>query len=340
MQHSKLMRAIVFRDYGDPREVMELVEDCEIPKPNKNEVLVKIECASVNAADRYIVRANYFIIRMVFGLFKPSKKKRILGMDIAGTIQDIGKNVKGFQVGDAVVADIRKSFGGGYAQFAIVNAKHLVKKPEEVSFEQACTVPISGQAAMMGMILCDIKPGDKVLVNGASGGVGSIGIQIAKAQGAYVAAICSTNKVDAVKSWGADEIVDYTKKDSIKALIGNEFDAVFDTASFQCPGRYKQILKREGKYVLVGGDFYNMLKIKLFGRFGRGSQKFMALTQKVEVTTNIKTVLEMIADNKIKPAIQKVISLQGVPDAIHSLEQRTVVGKIVVDLNKEVSAYS
>lgn len=340
MQNSKLMRAIVFRDYGDPQEVMELVEDCEIPKPNKNEVLVKIECASVNAADRYIVRANYFIIRMVFGLFKPSKKKRILGMDIAGTIQYIGKNVKGFQVGDAVVADIRKSFGGGYAQYAIVNAKHLVKKPEEVSFEQACTVPISGQAAMMGMILCDIKPGDKVLVNGASGGVGSIGIQIAKAQGAYVAAICSTNKVEAVKSWGADEIVDYTKKDSIKALIGNEFDAVFDTASFQCPGRYKQILKREGKYVLVGGDFYNMLKIKLFGRFGSGSQKFMALTQKVEVTTNIKTVLEMIADNKIKPAIQKVISLQGVPDAIHSLEQRTVVGKIVIDLNKEVSAYS
>ncbi len=328
------MRAIVFRDYGDPVEVMELVEDCEIPKPNKNEVLVKTECASVNAADRYIVRANYFIIRMVFGLFRPSKKKRILGMDIAGTIQYIGKNVKGFQVGDAVVADIRKSFGGGYAQYAIVNAKQLVKKPEEVSFEQACTVPISGQAAMMGMILCDIKPGDKVLVNGASGGVGSIGIQIAKAQGAYVAAICSTNKVEAVKSWGADEIVDATKKDSIKALIGNEFDAVFDTASFQCPGRYKQILKREGKYVLVGGDFYNMLKIKLFGRFGRGSQNFMALTQKVEVTTNIKTVLEMIASNKIKPAIQKVISLQGVPDAIHSLEQRTVVGKIVIDLNK------
>lgn len=339
MKNSKLMRAIVFRDYGDPQYVMELVEDCKIPEPSKNEVLVKVECASVNAADRYIVRANYFIIRMVFGLFRPSKKKRILGMDIAGTIKGIGESVKGFQVGDAVVADIRKSFGGGYAEYAIVNVKHLVKKPEEVSFEQACTVPISGQAAMMGMILCDIKPGDKVLVNGASGGVGSFGIQIAKAQGAYVAAICSTNKAEAVKSWGADEIVDYKKKDSIKALIGNEFDAIFDTASFQCSGRYKQILKKEGKYVLVGGDFYNMLKIKFFGRFVRGSQKFMALTQKIKVTTNIKTVLKMIADNKIKPAVQKVIPLQDVPEAIHSLEQRTVVGKIVVDLNKEVSAH-
>ena len=334
MKHSKLMRAIIFRDYGNPQEVVKLVKNCKIPIPYKNEVLVKVECASVNAADRYIVRANYFIIRLVFGLFRPSKNKRILGMDIAGTIQSIGQNVKGFQVGDAVVADIRKSFGGGYAEYATVNTKYLVKKPEETSFEQACTVPISGQAAMMGMLLCSINPGDKVLVNGASGGVGSFGIQIAKAQGAYVAAICSTKKIEAIKSWGADEVIDYIKKDSIKALIGKEFDAVFDTASFECPGRYKQVLKKDGKYVLVGGDFYNMLKVKFLGRFGRGSQKFMALTQKVEVTTNIKTVLEMIADKKIKPAIQKVISLKDVPEALHSLEQRTVVGKIVVDLNK------
>ncbi|WP_299256328.1 NAD(P)-dependent alcohol dehydrogenase [uncultured Aquimarina sp.] len=334
MKHSKLMRAIIFRDYGNPQEVVKLVKDCKIPIPNKNEVLVKVECASVNAADRYIVRANYFIIRLVFGLFRPSKNKRILGMDIAGTIQSIGQNVKGFQVGDAVVADIRKSFGGGYAEYTTVNTKYLVKKPEEISFEQACTVPISGQAAMMGVILCSINPGDKVLVNGASGGVGSFGIQIAKAQGAYVAAICSTKKIKAVKGWGADEIIDYQKKDSIKALIGKEFDAVFDTASFECPGRYKQVLKKDGKYVLVGGDFYNMLKVKFLGRFGRGSQKFMALTQKVEVTANIKTVLEMIADKKIKPSIQKVISLKDVPEALHSLEQRTVVGKIVVDLNK------
>lgn len=334
MKHSKLMRAIIFSDYGNPQEVVKLVKDYKIPIPNKNEVLVKVECASVNAADRYIVRANYFIIRLVFGLFRPSKNKRILGMDIAGTIQSIGQNVKGFQVGDAVVADIRKSFGGGYAEYATVNTKYLVKKPEEASFEQACTVPISGQAAMMGMILCSINPGDKVLVNGASGGVGSFGIQIAKAQGAYVAAICTTKKIEAVKSWGADEIIDYKKKDSIKALIGKEFDAVFDTASFECPGRYKQVLKKDGKYVLVGGDFYNMLKVKFLGRFDRGSQKFMALTQKVDVTTNIKTVLEMVADKKIKPSIQKVISLKDVPEALHSLEQRTVVGKIVVDLNK------
>lgn len=336
MQQSKLMRAIVFRNYGHPQEVMKLVDDRKIPEPNKNEVLVKIECASINAADRYIIRANYFIIRMVYGLFRPSKKKRVLGMDVAGTIQRTGKNVKDYKVGDAVVADIRKSFGGGYAEYVIVHTKHLVKKPETVSFEEACTVPISGQAAMMGLILCDIKPGDRVLINGASGGVGSFGVQIAKAQGAYVAAICSTKKAEAVKSWGADEIIDYKKKDSIKALIGKEFDAVFDTASFECPGRYKQILNKDGKYVLVGGDFYNMLRLKFLGRFSRGSQQFMAVTQKVAVTTNIKTVLDMMADKKIQPAIQKIISLKDVPDALHSLEQRTVIGKIVVKIDENL----
>jgi len=329
------MKAIVFHNYGNPKEVIELVYDKEIPKPKKNEVLVKIECASINAADRYIVRANYFIIRMVYGIFRPSKKKKILGMDIAGTVQLIGKNVKGFKTGDAVVADIRKSFGGGFAEYVIVNAKHLVKKPEAVSFEQAATVPISGQAAMMGMTLCSIKPGDKVLINGASGGVGSFGVQIAKALGAHVTAICSTKKANDVRSWGADEVVDYKKNGSIKALEGSEFDAVFDTASFGCPGRYKSMLKKDGKYVLVGGDFYNMLRLRLFGRFTRNSQHFMALTQEVEVTTNIKIVLEMIAEKKIKPAIQKVISLNDVPDAILSLENRTVVGKIVVNISKE-----
>lgn len=331
----KIMKAIVFHNYGDPKEVIELVYDREIPKPRKNEVLVKIECASINAADRHIVQANYFIIRMVYGLFRPSKKKNILGMDIAGTVQLVGKNVKGFNTGDAVVADIRKSFGGGFTEYTVVDAKHLVKMPEEVSFEQAATVPISGQAAMMGMILSSIKSGDRVLINGASGGVGSFGVQIAKALGAHVTAICSTKKANAVKSWGADEVVDYKKSGSIKALKGSHFDAVFDTASFGCPGRYKPMLKKDGKYVLVGGDFYNMLKLRIFGRFTRNNQHFMALTQEVKVTTNIKTVLEMIAEKKIKPAIQKVISLNDVPDAIHSLENRIVVGKIVVDISKK-----
>lgn len=327
------MRAIVFRQYGAPQEVMELVSNQEIPEPNKNEVLVKVECSSINAADMHMVRANYLIIRLVLGLFRPQKKKRVLGMDITGTIQGIGDGVEGFQVGDEIVADVRKALGGGFAEYAIVNAADLVKKPGEVSFEQAATVPISGQAAMMGLILCAIKPGDRVLINGASGGVGSFGVQIAKAKGAHVTAICSTKKAIAVKKWGADEIIDY-KKTSVGELKKNEFDAVFDAASFGSPKDFTKTLKDSGRYVLVGGNFYNMIRVKLFGRFyAKGEQQFRSLTQEEEVTANIKKVLRMIAQGKIKPAIQKTISLGDVPSAIHSLEQRIVIGKIIVDLN-------
>ena len=187
-------------------------------------------------------------------------------MDIAGTIQAIGEGVEGYQVGDAVAADIRKALGGGFAEYAVVNARDLVKKPAEVSFGQAATVPISGQAAMMGMILCAIKPGDRVLINGASGGVGSFAVQIAKAQGAHVTAMCSAAKADAVKSWGADEVVDY-RTTSVRDLNENTYDAVFDTASFGSPGNFAGILKDDGRYVLVGGNYYNMLRVKFFGRW-------------------------------------------------------------------------
>lgn len=328
---NKMMRAVVFHKYGDPTEVMELVNDREIPKPNANEVLVKVECSSVNAADRHMVRANYFIVRLLLGLFRPAEKNRVLGMDIAGTIQAIGERVEGFQVGDAVAADIRKALGGGFAEYAIVKAVDLVKKPAEVSFELAATVPISGQAAMMGLILCTIKPGDKVLINGASGGVGSFGVQIAKAQGAHVTAMCSAAKANAVMSWGSDEIVDY-KRTSIGDLKKNAYDAVFDTACFGNPSDFAETLKDDGRYVLVGGSFYNMLRVKIFGqRYARGAQQFRSLTQDVEVTANIEKVFEMIAQGKVNPAIQKTISLREVPGAIHSLEQRAVVGKIVVN---------
>ncbi len=334
---TKLMRAIIFRKYGDPRKVMALVNDLEKPQPNKNEVLVKVACCSINAADNYMVRANYFIIRLVLGLFQPAKKNRVLGMDVAGTIETIGEGVKGFQLGDAVVADMRKSLGGGFAEYAVIHTANLVKKPVEVTFEEAATVPIAGQAAMMGIILCSINPGDKILINGASGGVGSFAVQLAKAQGAQVTALCSTEKVDAVRDWGADEIIDY-KKTSIKSLKSNEYNAVFDTASFGNPRDYQETLKENGKYVLVGGDFYNMLRLKLFGwNYGRKSQQFMSLSQEVDVTKNIKTVLDLFVQGQIKPAIQKVISLGEIPEAIHSLEERKVIGKIIVNVSNEVS---
>lgn len=328
------MRAITFHRYGEPSAVMQLTNTQEVPRPNSGQVLVKVQCCSVNAADRYIVRANYLIVRLLVGLFRPARKNKILGMDIAGTVHDVGERVRGFKAGDAVAADIRKSLGGGFAEYAIVSAEDLVRIPDAVSFEQAATVPISGQAAMMGIILCEIKTGDRVLVRGASGGVGSFAIKIAKALGARVTAMCSAAKADAVKEWGADEIVDYEAA-AIQNLAPNSFDAVFDAASFGSPGAFAEVLEDEGVYVLVGGDYYNMLRVKLFGRwYARGNQRYKAMSQDVEVSENIASVFNMISRGEVEPYIQKTIALSEVPGAISSLERREVIGKIVVNNQK------
>jgi len=325
------MRAVVFQHYGSPEDVMELVREREIPQPKSGEVVVKIEGSSINAADRHMVRANYLIIRLLLGWFRPAEKNRILGMDLAGTVHAIGKNVEGVQVGDAVVADVRKALGGGFGEYAVVRAADLVEKPASVSFEHAATVPISGQAALMGVLLCELEQGDKVLINGASGGVGSFGVQIAKARGAHVTAVCSAEKADAVRSWGADEVIEY-ETTSLEELSNGTYDAVFDAACFESPGIFAELLKDDGRYVLVGGSYYNMLRVKLFGRwYARGAQQFKTLTQEVEVTANIKSVLEMIAEGRIEPAVQRTVPLSGVPAALRSLERRTVVGKIVVN---------
>lgn len=325
------MRAVIFQKYGNPREVMRLVEDKSIPNLKDDEVLVKIESSSINAADKHMIRANYLIIRLVLGLFKPSKNKEVMGVDLAGTIHSKGSQVANYDIGDAVVADIRKNFGGGFAEYAVVKAKDLVRKPEKITFNQATTVPISGQAAMMALILCQIKEGDHILINGASGGVGSFGVQIAKALGAHVTAFSSKSKAKAVKSWGADEVIDYNKN-SILDLNANKFDAVFDTACFESPKKFSRVLKSDGIYVLVGGNYYDMLRVKTFGRFyAKESQRFITVTQDVPVTENIERVLTLLVENKVNPAIQKVVSLKDIPDAIGELEQRKVVGKIVVN---------
>lgn len=184
---------------------------------------------------------------------------------------------------------------------------------------------------MMGIELCEVKQGEKILINGASGGVGSFGVQIAKAQGAHVTAICSTPKVNEVKKWGADVVIDYHVT-PLNGLSLNTYDAVFDTACFEKPSAYNSLLKDNGRYVLIGGSFYRMLKVKLFGKcYARKEQIFKSLTQDIEVNENIKKVFKMIAEGKVNPSIKEVVTLKEVPRAIDDLINRKVVGKIIVN---------
>src|SRR5436305_3646774 len=240
------MKAIVYHTYGSP-DVLKL-EEVEKPTPKDNEVLVKVHAASVNAGDwAHLLRGKPFLMRLMgFGLLKP--KHQILGTDIAGRVEAVGRNVKQFQPGDEVFGSIR----GGFAEYVCAREDSLVLKPANISFEQAASVPIAAVTALQG--LRDkgrIQPGQKVLINGAAGGVGTFAVQIAKSFGAEVTGVCSTRNVDRVRSIGADQVIDYTQEDFTKT--GQRYDIILDAVGNHSLLACRRALNPKGIYVAVGG---------------------------------------------------------------------------------------
>lgn len=203
------MKAVVQRQYGSP-EVLQLKE-VEKPNPSVNQVLVKVHAASLNKGNVVLLRSEPFLARFAFGLTKP--KYSIPGGDMAGVVEAVGKDVQKFKVGDEVFGDLSSSGWGSYAEYVTIPETAVVLKPASLSFEEAAAVPMAGLTALQGLKKRNIKQGDKILINGASGGVGTFAVQIAKAYGAHVTAICSTRNIDMVHSLGADRIIDYTKED-------------------------------------------------------------------------------------------------------------------------------
>jgi NADPH:quinone reductase-like Zn-dependent oxidoreductase len=203
------MKAIVYEKYGSP-DVLELRE-VEKPTPKNNEVLVKVHSVSVNAADLHLLRADPFLIRLSSGLLKP--RNTILGSDIAGRVEVVGENVKQFKPGDEVFGDISAGGWGGFAEYVCAREDALVLKPANISFEQAAATPMAAVTALQGLRnKGKIQSGQKVLINGASGGVGTFAVQIAKSFGAEVTAVCSTKNMDMVRSMGADHVIDYVTR--------------------------------------------------------------------------------------------------------------------------------
>ncbi|HMJ46265.1 MAG TPA: NAD(P)-dependent alcohol dehydrogenase, partial [Ferruginibacter sp.] len=253
------MKAIVYTKYGGP-EVLQLKE-IEKPLPKDDEVLVKVHAASINDWDWGLLRGDSLIDRLMSGLSKP--KKQILGSDIAGRIETIGKNVKKFQPGDEVYGDLSGTWGG-FAEYVCAREKALALKPAGMSFQQAAAIPQAAMLAVQGLIdKGKIQAGQKLLINGAGGGVGTFAVQIAKLYGVEVTGVDSTNKLDMLRSLGFDHVIDYTREDFTKN--GKCYDLVLDVKTNRSMFEYTRALCPNGIYVTVGGSMARLFQALILG---------------------------------------------------------------------------
>jgi NADPH:quinone reductase-like Zn-dependent oxidoreductase len=321
------MKAIVQTRYGSP-EVMQLAE-VEAPTVPDNGVLVKVQATSINAGDWHLMRGTPFFVRLMFGgLRKP--KIKTLGMDVAGTVEAVGRSVTQFKPGDAVFGDTSEAGFGGFAEYVCAPESTFVLKPDRISFEAAATVPVAALTALQGLRDCgQIQAGQKVLINGASSGVGTFAVQLAKAFGAEVTAVCSTEKMPMVRSLGADHMIDYHQTDITKTPA--QYDLIFDVAAYRSVYHYLPILKPQGTYVLVGGAIGRFLQLMLFGAWisRRRAQTIKVLSVKPN-QADLVVLSDLLEAGKIKPVIDRTYPLCDVPTAIQQLEQRQVTGKIAI----------
>jgi NADPH:quinone reductase-like Zn-dependent oxidoreductase len=319
------MKAIVYKEYGPP-DVLQLKE-VEKPAPKEDEVLVKVHAASINYSDWHILRGDLLLRLMGNGLLKP--KHKILGDDIAGRVEAVGVNVKQFQPGDEVFGI---SNFGAFAEYVSVHENALALKPASMTFEEAAAVPVAGITALQGLRdHGQIQPGQKVLINGASGGVGTFAVQIAKSFGAEVTGVCSTRKLDMLRSIGADVVIDYTKEDSTQN--GPRYDLIFAVGGYRSIFDYKLALSPEGIYVCAGGSsaqyFQGLLLGPLISMVGRKKLGSMYANPNQK---DYVFLIELLEAGKVVPVIDRRYPLSEVPEALRYYGEGHTRGKVVISI--------
>ena len=320
------MKAIVYYKYGSP-DVLKL-EEVEKPAPKDDEVLVKIHAASVNAYDWHFLTADIFLIRlMAGGLLRPKNPR--LGGDIAGRVEAVGKNIQQFRPGDEVFGSIGH---GGFAEYAVAPERRLALKPANLSFEAAAAVPVAALTALQGLRDCGkIQAGQKVLINGAAGGVGTFAVQIAKAFGAEVTAVCSTRNVEQARTLGADQVIDYTKENFTQS--GRQYDLIFAANGYHSLAAYKRALTPKGIYVMAGGKPAQLFEGMLLANWlsEKDGRKLGGVAAKID-QNDLYTLKELLEAGKIVPAIDKRYPLNEVPEALRYLGTNHARGKIVISV--------
>jgi NADPH:quinone reductase-like Zn-dependent oxidoreductase len=324
------MKAIVYTKYGPP-DVLHL-EEVEKPALNEDQVLVKVHAASINAGDWHFLTANPFPMRLMgIGLFKP--KNTILGADIAGCVEAVGRNVKQFQPGDAVFGDVFGLGSGSFAEYVSVPESALALKPSNVSFEEAAAVPVAAVTALQGLRdQGHIQPGQKVLINGASGGVGTFAVQIAKAFGAEVTAVCSTRNLEMARSIGADHVIDYTKEDFTQN--GQQYDLILAANGYHPLSAYKRALTPQGIYVFTGGLPAQTFQSLLLGPLmSKSDGRKMTSVMKKANQKDLLFIRDLLEVGKIRPVIDEYYPLSKTAEAFRYFEKVHARGKVVITIS-------
>jgi NADPH:quinone reductase-like Zn-dependent oxidoreductase len=318
------MKAIVYHDYGPP-DVLKC-EELEKPAPGNNEVLIRVRAAALNTLDWRMVRGTPVFMRfMIGGLRKPKAGRP--GIDLAGEVEAVGREVTQFKAGDEVFGVGR----GSLAEYVCTLADKLALKPANVSFEEAAAIPVAAITALQGLRKARIERGQKVLIDGASGGVGTFAIQIAKSFGAEVTAVCSTAKLDIARSIGADHLIDYTREDFTRS--GERYDLIFAANAYHSIFAYRRALKKSGIYFMAGGGGVAILQGMLLGPLLTllGNRKFCFHMARVN-TKDLAILGDLHAAGTIASVIDKRYSLCAAPEAFRYLEQKHAAGKVVITL--------
>ncbi len=322
------MKAIVYCDYGSP-DVLKL-EDIEKPAAGDDQVLVRVRAASVNPLDWHYMRGTPYFMRLGTGLRKPKVTR--LGVDVAGTVEAVGKNVTQFKAGDEV-------FGrgtGAFAEYVTTPERVLVRKPKNMTFEQAASVPIAAITALQALRdKGKVQPGQKVLINGASGGVGTFAVQIAKSLGAHVTGVSSTRNVELVRSIGADQVIDYTREDFTQGE--QRYDVIVDMVGNHSLSAFRRVLEPKGIYVMVGGPttgrwiapLDRVAQVFVYSAFVDQELVFLPANINKEDLTILREFMEA---GKLTPVIDRRYKLNEVPEAIRYLEEGHARGKVVISV--------
>jgi NADPH:quinone reductase-like Zn-dependent oxidoreductase len=329
------MKAVVYTHYGPP-DVLE-IRDIKKPVPNDDQVLVKVHAAAVNPYDWHFIRGTPYVMRLMMGGLRKPKEPRV-GVDYAGTVEAVGKNVTQFKPGDEVFGNRT----GAFAEYLCARADRAIAlKPANMTFEQAAAVPVAAITALQGLRNeGKVQSGQKVLINGASGGVGTFAVQIAKAFGAEVTGVCSTRNVDLVRSIGADHVVDYTKEDFTKS--GQRYDVILDNVGTQPLSGFRRVLRPNGICVMIGGGGPNdgkwvgptarPLKAKLMSPFiSQKMSMMMARSNKDDLTI----LANLMQSGKVTPVIDRTYPLSEIREAVRYVETGRARGKVIITVAQE-----